>query len=216
MDNKLFENANQADQRRMVAMDAIAQLNIGKYKAESTYLDIQNDGDSCRVCGIGACLVSMGRMKAPGKTVRQLKWDNFLDWDSLKWVFGNDQLAIIEEFFEYSNNKYSRLYGDNTSSVGRLYKMSIDGGSGDPIWDRIGEAKSFFQGKSPKDRLIQIMENIVRNGEFDYEEEIKYRTDGKYRDSLNTVTTNITDDLVKSFREQSTPSINNPMQHENQ
>lgn len=211
--NARFHAASDEEKRRMIARDAIQQLMLGKYRADSTYVELTNDPNICRCCGIGACLVSMERINDPSKSMFTIFARQ--NWNALEKYFGEKQLAIIEEFFErsrahvqkymYEVQSFEAIDDTHTFNFGGIYTVSINGEE----YKRMVKSMRILK-MDRTEKLIQIMENIVRNGKFDPEEEIEFQK----RPAPNTQIHSITD-LAKTFNEEIPVKItDNKLYHE--
>lgn len=207
--NQQFHNASSAEKRVMIARDVITQINIGQYIAASTYYtpDIWRkmrmskgfgemlpreipESDPCICCGIGSCMLSMAKMEGfTKKDIVGRGTSAFLN--DLRKYFSERQLALIEEFFE--NSWYPV---NNGNSVGGFAMWDIS----QEEKNIINQSKQFFTHKQPSARLLQIMENIIRNeGIFDPEEEITFQQTPK-----EIVSRDLVDD-IRMFKESEAP-----------
>lgn len=191
-ENKAFCAASAADKRRLIARDVIMQLRLKNYYAESIYVQAYNNSE-CMVCGIGSCLVSAERLNNPDASIVRIAEKQ--DFEKLQKYFGEKQLAIIEEFYENSCDKHE--FEDQYVDIGGLYEIRVR----ERTNKIINQAKRYFCNLTPTNRLKRIMENIVRNGKFDYKEEIEFRANPQPKVDKNI---NRLAELIKSFTSETT------------
>lgn len=214
--NRLFETASPAEQRRMIARDVIAQLQLGKYTAASFYMGIGYK-NNCMVCGVGSCMVSMQRHLHPSKSIKKIVYDHdtYGEWKLLERYFSTQQLALIEEFFENG-------YYENFNSLSKF--ISIGGKWRDEMplaaYKKLHKAKKAFvnDDDDATKLLTQIMENIIRNGEFDPLEEVEFqKTLKKKKIPVHATQSDvaITADMLRAFEELKAPEHNKEIQTNN-
>lgn len=165
-----FNSLPKAEQRVLIAKDVIAQINIGKYKANTgNYIqDLKvsnsilnkdarkhiNEIKSCEVCALGGCLISAVKFKNT-LTVNQLKdlHDVLNDRISpqgklITSVFTKKQLQMIETAFEKGFSLWADAINDDNYLTGDVYDKCTEFG---------------YKYDKDKDRLLAIMKNIVTN-----------------------------------------------------
>ena len=162
-----FEELSKPEQRVAIAKDVIKHLNTGKIKAtvgtyfENSFIDkhlyklsdenknvelqtlLEKDDVKCKVCALGGMFVVdvlNNDHLLVGKKERDI--DSYLERKRLKKYFSTSQLSLIENSFEKMN------IVDPTSN-----NWSVN-------YDGVEFGKKF---KSPKDRLIAIMQNVIDN-----------------------------------------------------
>lgn len=214
MKNIEFEKATNAEKRIMIARDVITQLHAEKYIPQSVYVEFRfrfEDDDPCMCCGIGACMISTLRLTEKSKReFISSSHQQQLFWGELLGYFGNDQLALIEEFFERphaesaaSDEHYHRVidsfdgfpfggkytYSVNYDEFCRIREVKLK--------NTFGDRDSRLDTRGRRNTLIQIMENIIRNGgTFDPFEEMEFQKKMK----PSQISTDL-DEHLKSFRE---------------
>jgi hypothetical protein len=110
--NAAFLKANKARRRVLIAKDVLAQLELGKYQLQSTYLVVPSgfyDGmlnqqvmeqiPNCNVCGIGAAFCSALRLgndfEMPIRGIERFEISTYLEK-----YFDVGQINLIEAVFE--------------------------------------------------------------------------------------------------------------------
>lgn len=178
--NKLFRDSTKAQRRVLIAQDVIAQLKAKKYRVGDTvYVEgfLPGDGSSellkkyrdgnpiplqdvvcdmtgCHVCARGAMLLSaIQKFNRVTSSQIDIIEQNLTDSDEFSKVeqeyFSEEQACLIEMVYERWDG-HSSLSCEQNDKVG---------------YACLRYSKSLSNKK--RDRLIQIMKNIVRNsGEF--------------------------------------------------
>lgn len=165
--NKKFHDATKADKRVLIAKDVIQQIEAGMYKPTSVYvnvntrldgdLDFQSNSDKvkCECCGVGACLISLIRF-TNNATIEEVDYSFHRKLSNrLEECFSVKQLALIELMFEQSIIKFC---GEVKTNLGGNWRSTFS----EKEALKLNESKKLYK-DSKKKRLIQIMENIVRN-----------------------------------------------------
>ncbi len=171
--NKLMANATKSEKRVIIAKDALSQIRSGNFEAEaSIWADVHGDFDldstcsaqeqllksdvSCNGCALGSILVSAIRLS------NQVSVDEFDELTNQKTlgeqieknnvptindIFTKSQLILIENAFEgcsgyFRHNNKTLNYSERLSN--RIYKFTS-------------------KYLDMNDRLIAILENIIRN-----------------------------------------------------
>lgn len=162
--NKKFADASKAEQRVMIAKDVIAAIKASKYSAEQgTWVDIldynatkfeegkelqaviKDPAFSCNVCAIGACFTSAVKLGDNCKINEDMTLDRGVDIGNrgfdkdpvIRRYFTPAQVSLIECAFELGGG-----WAGNTSDAAAAFGEKYD-------YD--------------DDRLVAIMENIVKN-----------------------------------------------------
>ena len=188
-EQKPFDQRPDFSKRVAVAKDVIAQIELAKYRAKKgsyiRYASFKNDSvfdrtsgnvsrvneldakssfdnlENCKVCAIGACILSITRFK------NKLKWGELLDHDNfdksgtrvmlmLSEIFQPYQLGMLEAAFEGS---YNCTTSDRVAKRLGIESLSTED----------DEACSRFYDlyDSSEERLKTIMQNIIdNNGTF--------------------------------------------------
>lgn len=169
--NKAFAAADEAGKRVLIAKDVIKLLDTKKLEAaRGCFIDTHTHNDpfdgtedvrelflqgqlpDCEVCGVGALMLSCTLFN--DKQTMSDIWNEDISYrinyseplsNGLNAYFDRDQLMLIENAFELGSGAFDWQFLDHRNAAiafGRKYPQ-------------------------PKDRLIAIMENIIKNkGEF--------------------------------------------------
>lgn len=169
-----FKSLTKPQQRVAIALDVIASVKKGTYITDDVYvvlypkkginmyeigeLDFQKNMDkieSCTVCGVGACLVSLIKY-TNNATIEELN-DYDGQWDKLAKYFSPKQLMFIEGVFE---DVYNTDPGDciGMASCDLNYNVTKSDAN---ILNEVNEKNLYSRNRDK--RMIAIMENIVRN-----------------------------------------------------
>jgi len=171
--NKAFAKLPQHEQRIHIAKDVIAQIYAGKFKAFSGYFDISDfsgardelevadvvaQASSCQVCGIGSlfagAVLNADKLKVFDLRPAGCTWPTMAEQRSkqteyLQQWFSEDQLDLVEVFFEKWRPGTEYLWPESVKITLKTLRSS-------PI----------YLERSPKKRLVMIMENIISNRGF--------------------------------------------------
>jgi hypothetical protein len=165
MNNK-FNSLSKAEKRVLIAKDVIAMVNAGKRQPiTSFYLRINNSWDfsnndsvqkivddiSCYCCALGACLLSTIKYvnSVEFHELDIINSDSSEIWRLLKSLFTPKQMLLIEYAFE-SKESGDRVGEDSFKQTLTEKEVELS----------IKFGKRYFYSK---DRLIAIMENIIKN-----------------------------------------------------
>lgn len=187
--NKKFKSSSKAQKRVLIAQDVIDRINLKQYKASNgnwlSVYEAENYKEqfqtavienkvTCQCCALGGLMASCVVFKND-LTVEQTEYksdycDIFASEDDvigIKGIFETKQLELIELAFEKGKGFYKLDSKENKEDVesGWLDERQIINLKKKPkAKDAIAFGKRF---RSPKQRLLAIMENIVKNkGEF--------------------------------------------------
>ena len=165
----------------LVAEDVLAQIKLGKYIAESgTYLNLNfdtlslnNDDDikknfdqikSCEVCAIGSAVMSITKFAnnlSIGDTydiVSNTKVEKLL-----LSVFTEKELALMEACFEGEGCQNYTEHKD-------IYSLSEDERDiCNEFYEDYSGKEEYYDDADSEKLLINIMKNIIKNGEFNPE-----------------------------------------------
>lgn len=172
--NRRFWKKTKAQQRVAIAKDVLLQLQSKFYtprtgvyvklqgptmelynlnpRLDQAFQEMKEEGVTCKVCGIGACFVSLVNLgnEVPTQYSFQREWSNGanvdtdLMWKQMGKVFPKVQQSMIENAFEISTN-HGRSSSANRERA-RAFGTRYDGDA--------------------RKRLIAIMENIIENKGF--------------------------------------------------
>lgn len=170
LSTKQFNALPKAEKIILIAKDVIKQLNTKKLIANAgSYVNIYNQGlkkdddiqknyskvKECRVCALGACMMSATKfgniLKVKDVGIGTEELDNDNTRKLFNSIFSPKQLLLIETAFE-SHNLGTRYATDILDDTLELTDSEID------------KCNAFYDSYCyDKDRLIAIMENIIRN-----------------------------------------------------
>ena len=149
----------------------------------ATYLETDRTGEPCRVCALGSMALSallnrrLRRALNIGPEVNCERIEaphDFKDFmgDTVEQIFSAEQLGLIETAFEKNMNGFwagAKLDNDrDPGSVRHLKDRSSLSGASLDQYDALETAYEWGCEAEwePRERLKEIMKNIVKNGEF--------------------------------------------------
>lgn len=169
--NAKFLKLSPEKQRVAIAQDVIKQLEAEKYLAGSTYFQprvsldwskgelaeaIEKPGAACKVCGIGALMVSACRF-VDKLTVREADLNTRYEiHDYLDKYFSSEQLTLIEYYFEASNKQFADMIEDRVPEVCREQFEAC-------AFEKPRDNHPIVNAPTRRSALRRIMENIVSN-----------------------------------------------------
>lgn len=176
--NKKFREATPSEKRVMIANDVIAFIQAKTIKPENMVYskpnkglkqseDIQCNLDTlkCTCCALGGLVVGMIKYTNEAK-VSDLSGETYDDdgneisvYSRLKKYFSSSQLVLIENVFE---NWIAVHDWGHWSFNGKFEPKRADEDKIGTLINEVHENQTLFP-KNPADRMIAIMENIVRN-----------------------------------------------------
>lgn len=155
------------EQRVIVAEDVIEQIKVGRYRAgRGSYLyvnalnvgredDVKDNFDQisgCRVCALGACLMSITHFKNKLKfnevTEMEIRSKDSASRELMKGFFSGAQWYLIEKAFERGGN--APVGKAMVTIPGLVFGVKHAVRFGDNYWD-------------DDTRLVAIMQNIIDN-----------------------------------------------------
>lgn len=165
-----FEKMTNAEKRVAICKDVVLQLNLGIYKAKSTYFESYDDiwddegmithesirGKTCSLCAKGALFVS-----------RYSKFNDLRNFGSKREIedWARDLGTKLQEFPQKMADDIEHAFEQNLGEIDEVnrYMNTLNFTEEDEFWEHI----TAWDGYPAEDRLRIICHNIIRNkGKF--------------------------------------------------